>query len=109
MVASLEKLLRESGLTFTKQFHVPRIGHVLNLSFQGGLKELGNSSFTSFFQKIRVMKSVKKIKWKLSHKEHLAQFFISFENLFLRKIVHHKNFISIRNYARGIKCQIETY
>ena len=33
----------ESGLTFTKKFHVPCMAHV-----QGGLKELGNSSLTSF-------------------------------------------------------------
>ena len=47
MVASLENLLSESGSTFTRQFHVPYMAHVLNLAVQGGLKELGNSSLTS--------------------------------------------------------------
>ena len=47
MAASLEILLRESGSTFTKQFHVPCMAHVLKLAVQGGLKELGNSSSTS--------------------------------------------------------------
>ena len=46
MVASLENLLSESGSTFTKQFCVPCMAHVLNLAVQGGLKELGNSSLT---------------------------------------------------------------
>ena len=32
MVTSLEDLLSESGLTFTKQFHVPCMAHVLNLA-----------------------------------------------------------------------------
>ena len=45
MVASLKNLLSESGSTFTKQFHVPCMAHVLNLAV-GGLKELGNSSLT---------------------------------------------------------------
>ena len=47
MVASLENLLSGSGSTFTKQFHVPCMAHVLNLAVQGGLKEFGNSSLTS--------------------------------------------------------------
>ena len=46
-MASLGKLLSESVSTFTKQFHVPCMAHVLNLADQGGLKELGNSSLTS--------------------------------------------------------------
>ena len=44
MAASLENLLCESGSTFTKQFYVPCMAHVLILAVQGGLKELGNSS-----------------------------------------------------------------
>ena len=51
MVVSLENLLSESGSTFTKQFHVPCMAHFLNLAFQGGLKELGNSSLTSLCSK----------------------------------------------------------
>ena len=47
MVASLENLLSETGSTFTKQFHVSYMAHVLNLVVQGGLKELGNSLLTS--------------------------------------------------------------
>ena len=43
MVASLEKMLNENGLMFTKQHHVTCMAHVL----QGGLKELGNPSLTS--------------------------------------------------------------
>ena len=53
---------------------------------------------------MRVIKNVKKTKWKLLHKDHLEQFFIGFEKLFLQQIVHLKEFISIKNYARGIKC-----
>ena len=88
---------------------MPCMAHVLNLAVQGGLKELGNSSSTSLCSEVRVMKSVKKMKWKLLHKYHLEQFFIDFENLFLRQIAHHKEFISTRNYVKGIKCQIKTY
>ena len=66
-MASLEKNLCESRLTFTKQLHVPCTAHVLVLVVQGGLKELGNPSLTYYVQKIRVMKSVKKMKWKLPH------------------------------------------
>ena len=51
------------------------------------------------------MKSVKKMKWKLLHKDHLEQFFIDFKNLFLWQIVHHKELIIIMNCVRGIKCQ----
>ena len=47
MAASLENLLRASGSTFTRQFHVPCMAHVLNLAVKGGLKQLGNSSSTS--------------------------------------------------------------
>ena len=47
MAASLENLLHESGSTFTKQFHVPCMAHVLDLAVQGGLKELGILSSTS--------------------------------------------------------------
>ena len=47
MAVSLENLLRESGSTFTRQFYMPCMAHVLNLAVQGGLKELGNSSLTS--------------------------------------------------------------
>ena len=46
MVTSLENLLSESGLKFTKQFQVPCMAHVLNVAVQGGLKELGNLSLT---------------------------------------------------------------
>ena len=56
-----------------------------------------------------MMKSVKKLKWKLHHKDHLEKFFVGFENLFLWPIVHHKEFINTRNYERGIKCHIKTY
>ena len=51
MAASLDNLLRESGSTFTRQFHLPCMAHVLNLAAQGGLKELGNSSSTSLCSK----------------------------------------------------------
>ena len=46
MMTSLEKLLSESGSTSTEQFHMPCLVHVFNLVVQGGLKELGNLSFT---------------------------------------------------------------
>ena len=49
------------------------------------------------------------MKWKLLHKDHLEKFLVDFENLFLQKIAHHKEFISTRNYVKGIKCQIKTY
>ena len=52
MAASLENLLRESGSTFTKQFHVPCMAHVLKRAIQEGLKELGNSSLTSLCSEI---------------------------------------------------------
>ena len=47
MVENLEKQLSESGSTFTKEFHLPYIAHVLNLAIQGGLKKLFIPSFTS--------------------------------------------------------------
>ena len=88
---------------------MPCMAHVLNVAVRGGLKELGNASLTSLCSEIEGAKSVKKMKWKLLHKNCLEQFFVDFKNLFLRQIAHHKEFISTRNYVRGIKCQIKTY
>ena len=55
------------------------------------------------------MKSVIKLKWKFLHNDYLEQFFIDFENLFLWQKVHPKEFISTKNYEKGIKCQTKTY
>ena len=85
------------------------MAHVLDLAVQGGLKELGNASSTSLCSESEGAKSVKKMKWKSLHKNCLEQFFVDFENLFLRQVAHHKEFISTKNYVRRIKCQIKTY
>ena len=57
---------------------MPCMAHVLNLAVQGGLKQLGNSSSTSLCSESESDESVKKMRWKLLHKDHLEQFFIDF-------------------------------
>ena len=42
MAANFEKLLKGSSSRFTKNYLIPCMAHVLNLSVQRGLKELGN-------------------------------------------------------------------
>ena len=109
MVASLEKLLSESGSTFTKQFHVPCMTHVLNLAIQGGLKELGNSSLTSLFSESEGDEECEEDEVEVTSQGPFKTILHHFENFLLWKIVHHKEFIGTRNCARGIKYQTKTY
>ena len=108
MVESLEKLLSEGGLKFTKQFHAPCMTHVLNLAIQGGLKELGNSSLTSLFSESEGDEECEEDEVEVTSQRPFGAILHHFEKLLLWQIVHHKEFISTRNCARGKTCQTKT-
>ena len=82
---------------------MPCMAHVLNLVVQGGLKELGNPSLTSEYSEGEDDEGCDEDVLEFSSKKVFRKIFVSSENLFLWRIVHLKEFVSIRNCVRSIK------
>ena len=108
-MASLQKMLNESGLMFTKQQHVSSMAHVLNLVDQGGLKELGNPSLTLECSEGEDDKECEEYILEVSSQKVFEEILHWLQKLVLVANSTPKKYVNIRNCVRSIKFQTKPF